>query len=330
MERISEPLHMALPRLFNQFLDQCLEASGVRDPLTALFCLTLSHPSFENGHIFLSFRKRAELDGVAIMNFLNKIQQSKKEILLGQDLSAELHIFDEQAPVEPVLLNGGARVAHYFDADLKIPGIIKNTDGYCLPRSIALGMLKADEETEQDPEIKERMRVKRKNYTARGKPELHTKLLTEAGIELGQSAYGLPALQAIAAKNLDYMIVLYTRPAGQKLYSIFLKLNPNGSKIVNIGYHNEHYDSINPVLGENSFSAVICRSCKQSYHSKPHRCKLNCSKCHRKNCTRDEVEETDIYRICSFCSVQFMSQGCYEAHVGEICRQYKVKEKQIV
>ena len=255
--------------------------------------------------VFTPFIPKNSLTTEQLMNEVNKITQSKSEILLDENLMFRVI----SAPSRHVG-GGHPKYMNIDDWIKRSKKVVKiKPDGLCIAKSIIISMAHADGIDEKSWKS-----LKRDSF----------KILTNKAIELYKNSYVEYNKNGIDLKDLskiqdylsdEYQLIAVTSP------DIFLFKGKPAKKQIYIIINNEknHADSL---LSIKAFLKCehFCIKCFKGYNSVfSHRCVNRCSQCY--NNIRCE-EETSIY--CDDCNRYFVSSHCFQRHIEKkICERRK-------
>ena len=277
--------NLMIIEIFDNLCDQIKIYAKQKDKVRVI----VNHESLSYP-ISCPFMPREQLNGTLLINMIEAVCQSKREIKCDNELHISVYIID-------LPLGSGNRIDDFIN-DKGCVKIIVNKDNLCLLRAILLGKAYCDKD------------INRKKYTSINSNIFDDKI-KKVAVEIGliDKPCGIPEIKKIERYLKDYTVVLIDENGKDILYK-----GEKKNFYIYIWYTNNHYNLITSIT---SFYNVkyYCHNCNVKYHNiSKHKCDYTCKICNRINCV------LDIEIQCDHCKVISNNCLCIKIHQDKYCR----------
>ncbi|EGT39951.1 hypothetical protein CAEBREN_12061 [Caenorhabditis brenneri] len=274
-------------------------------------------PSVEEFHVnHCTYTKG---NGHVLMNNVSKRMQSGKEIAFDEQLEFSMFIFKEQDTAG----RGGHTINDRIKRILRLDRQFVQTDGFCLPTSIAIGRCKSDMLSNlKNAEEKSAAKLMYRRLTRVGvKTSINQyreakTLLRECGLDENTSTHDADDLKIIARHLKDYQIAVWHFDPHHQNVVIRDHFNVGAPGFIGLYFENNHYEFFVPHTGPESLMTTFCHRCctlinhqKPEYNNHSRNCRAVCPRCGWATC----VPGGQI-RVCPDCEVTFFSDTCFQYH----------------
>jgi hypothetical protein len=308
-------MNMELLRVMDNLAEKVKEGL---DPENDRLAIHLDHPDLMMKSVNIPFQRPKNLKGHVIFTHIGKVLQSQESLALDGKLRLTVQI------VKGVRGNGLLRLQHaknFNDFLKRKRGIveIKNKDGLCLPRAIAVGRayIQFHKEKLISKNIYDRIiGVKKPEMDRQGTAA--RQLCTDIGLvaddyATGQKSFGMDEVKLFA--NLlapRYGIaVLNSMTANSKVFETPGLVGP--VHWINLLNLNEHFT---PITSPSGFFCSMnwCSLCNSCYaHKTKHSCIDHCSACMTLD-TDGCLFGLGRTKHCADCNRDFYGNVCFETH----------------
>ncbi|XP_071094861.1 uncharacterized protein [Haliotis cracherodii] len=309
-----ERVPLELPALFDRVIDDFYEQmSGQKGDRIGL---GIDHPAL-NTPIRIPFRRFEDLHGPDILQAVEKVQQSNKDLNIDDTMDVTLvHVAD---PDRLGSGSGAPRVKNVIGLEAFLTRKrcivrIKNEDQSCLARALVVAQHYAHKPHPLTPAWKAQLvrlmrtnRVDVQGLRARA-------LFRRLGLPEGPCR-GLDDLARVgrALTHLHYQLKVYSQEVGQRLLYKCDEAPPHAT-VLHLYHHDQHYDvitSMSAFYGSDHY----CERCDKRYdHPEKHPCTKE-YRCHRCFYSSYCGPQEELGIPCLTCQGWFPNPTCYTRHL---------------
>ncbi|XP_071086345.1 uncharacterized protein [Haliotis cracherodii] len=309
-----ERVPLELPALFDRVIDDFYEQmSGQKGDRIGL---GIDHPAL-NTPIRIPFRRFEDLHGPDILQAVEKVQQSNKDLNIDDTMDVTLvHVAD---PDRLGSGSGAPRLKNVIGLEAFLTRKrcivrIKNEDQSCLARALVVAQHYAHKPHPLTPAWKAQLvrlmrtnRVDVQGLRARA-------LFRRLGLPEGPCR-GLDDLARVgrALTHLHYQLKVYSQEVGQRLLYKCDEAPPHAT-VLHLYHHDQHYDvitSMSAFYGSDHY----CERCDKRYdHPEKHPCTKE-YRCHRCFYSSYCGPQEELGIPCLTCQGWFPNPTCYTRHL---------------
>ena len=309
------------PRELIKLFDNITEEikSTLKTEPTDKIRITINHPSLNMG-IYIPFMNASQLEGVIMLNEIEKVLQSNTEFSLtdGRMTFIITHAHPSSGDGKKKKLNSTEILdSKIFAKNMQsIIQINNDNDSMCFARALAVGICHVNHHDTDDWRLKW-------NQIRRSDRQLQKSdaedILMKTGISPNQSC-GLDEYRIIQTFLYaeDYVIKVHNQHTSVE----FVFEHPvvyRQSKVLHLYYHQGHYDYISSITGFFGCS-YYCEFCDVAYQNREsHSCLHNCKACF----TIGKCMSFETSKQCKDCNRFFYGSECFHNHKIVVGKQKK-------